>query len=147
MKTGRGIESAASCVIVSGSDPAPGTGAAFTPAVVTRYDAQHVILDVELDAPGTLLLLDTHAPGWRATVDGVPAEIQRANVAFRGVAVDAGTHRVEFTYRPRSVLVGALLTGLTLLAALVLTAAHLPGVAGRGSRRAAPARRSARPRE
>jgi hypothetical protein len=73
--------------IVSGSDPAPGDGPGFSPAVITLYEPQHVVVDVDLDAPGTLLLLDTYSPGWYATVDGERAEIQRANVAFRGVAV------------------------------------------------------------
>ncbi len=62
-------------------------------------------------------LLDAFAPGWRATLDGAPVEIRRTNAVFRGVPVPAGSHRVEFVYRPLSVTLGATLTGLALLAA------------------------------
>ncbi|TMB24176.1 MAG: YfhO family protein, partial [Deltaproteobacteria bacterium] len=51
-------------------------------------------------------------PGWRAYVDGQPATLHRANLAFRAVAVPAGQHTVAFRYEPRSVRVGLVLTAL-----------------------------------
>ncbi len=51
------------------------------------------------DGPALLVLNDAYATGWRATVDGRPAEILPANYLARGVWVPAGSHRVEFTYR------------------------------------------------
>jgi hypothetical protein len=73
---------------------------------------------------GLLVLLDTYAEGWRALVDGIPARIYPANLAFRGVAVPAGEHFVEFRYAPRSVIGGLILSGTGWLAvgALVLRA-------------------------
>ena len=38
--------------------------------------------------------------GWLVTVDGRPARLERANLAFRAVAVPEGRHRVEFVYGP-----------------------------------------------
>ena len=84
---------------------------------IDDYAADRVLLSVETAAPGTLVLLDSFAPGWRATVDDAPVEIRRTNAVFRGVPVPAGSHRVEFVYRPLSVTLGAALTGLALLAA------------------------------
>ena len=66
-----------------------------------------VTLTIQMPTPGFVVLVDTWDPGWRATVDGQEAEVLRANLAFRAVAVPAGEHVVEMRYRPRSVLVGA----------------------------------------
>jgi hypothetical protein len=80
-----------------------------------------VTIRATLDAPGYLVLADTWYPGWRATVDGEPAEILQANYAFRAVRLEAGEHTVEMVYRPTSVLVGGVLS----IAALVVIAVGL----------------------
>jgi uncharacterized membrane protein YfhO len=49
-------------------------------------------------------------PGWQATVDGSPAQIERANHAFTGVVVSPGKHRVQFLYRPAAFRVGLYLS-------------------------------------
>ncbi len=48
-----------------------------------------------------LVTSDTWYPDWSVEVDGRPAEILRANHAFRAVVVDAGEHDVVFRYTPR----------------------------------------------
>jgi len=73
-----------------------------------------VTVRVETNQPGWLVLNDTYYPGWRAAVDGQPAEILRANALARAVAVPAGEHRVEFVYDPLSVKIGALVSLVTL---------------------------------
>jgi hypothetical protein len=57
---------------------------------------------VEADSPagGWVVLNDVWQPWWFADVDGAPAEMLRANVLFRAVAVPPGRHRVRFTFRP-----------------------------------------------
>ncbi len=54
-------------------------------------------------------------PGWRAWVDGRRVPVQEVEGALRAVSVHAGRHRIEFRYRPRSVYLGAVFTGLGLL--------------------------------
>ena len=61
---------------------------------------------------GYLVSTDAWYPGWKAYVDGRPATLHRANLAFRAVSVPAGRHRVAFRYEPRSVRVGLALTAL-----------------------------------
>jgi hypothetical protein len=84
-----------------------------------------VTIRAALDAPGYLVLADTWYPGWRATVDGEPAELLRANYAFRAVRLEAGEHTVEMVYRPTSVLVGgALSLAATAVIVIGLVLAH-----------------------
>ena len=51
----------------------------------------------------------------QAWVDGIPSPIYRTNVAFTGIPVSPGTHRIELLYVPRSFYVGLAVTALTLL--------------------------------
>jgi uncharacterized membrane protein YfhO len=50
----------------------------------------------------------------------VPTAIHEAYGAVRGVVVEAGVHRLEFQYRPFSIYLGAFLTLVGLLGAVVL---------------------------
>ena len=69
-------------------------------------------------APALLVLSDSFFPGWEALVDGTRAPIVCADYAFRGVALAAGEHRVEFRYRPRSFRAGVALAAGGLVLAL-----------------------------
>ena len=73
-----------------------------------------VTITVPPGAGGYLVCADTWYPGWRAYVDGVAVEILRANYAFRAIALPAGAREVVFVYRPRSFLVGGLISAATL---------------------------------
>jgi len=59
----------------------------------------------------------THARGWRATVDGEPAALLRADGRHRAVAVPAGRHAVTFRYEPPGLWPGV---ALTLLSATIV---------------------------
>ena len=86
-----------------------------------------------------LVLTDVHFPGWKATVDGRTAPIERVDYLLRGVVVPPGAHRVEFTYEPTSFRAGWI---ISLLAALAVLAGWSPsccGDAGRGRPRPEPA--------
>jgi hypothetical protein len=75
-----------------------------------------VTLAVNAPAPSALVLADQFYPGWRATVDGAPAPVERANGIFRRVHVPPGRHTVTFAYRPAAFRIGLY---LMLLAAAV----------------------------
>jgi uncharacterized membrane protein YfhO len=83
---------------------APSGGAEGT-ARILRYE--NTDIEIEADAPsgGFVVLNDVWHPWWRATVDGKPADILKANVLFRAVVVPPGKHVVRFTFHP---LTGAL---------------------------------------
>jgi hypothetical protein len=77
-------------------------------------DPDAIELRAHLERPGLLVVADTYYPGWRARVDGKPADIFPVDLMFRGVAVDAGDHRVELEYAPRTakVALAAFLVGI-----------------------------------
>ena len=92
-------------------DGGPSEGRA---AEVTLAQSSRIDVKTESAAPSLLVLSENHYPGWRASVDGKPAEIIRVNYNQRGVAVPAGQHFVTFVYRPGSVLAGLAVSLLTL---------------------------------
>src|SRR5205814_4503709 len=56
-------------------------------------------LDVETSVTAELIITITRHKYWRATIDGHPAQLQPANIAYQGLSVPAGRHRVELRYR------------------------------------------------
>ena len=78
----------------------------------------HIVIDVEMAAPGLAVIADRWDPGWQATVDGKPAPVLRVNHALRGVIVPAGRHELVYRYRPRSFVLGVQLMGIASLALL-----------------------------
>jgi len=84
-------------------------------ATVAQYRSSHVEVRTHADGLRMLVLTDLYYPGWQAFVDGRPAPMYRANYAFRGVPVPGGDHVVQFEFRPLSFLIGATISGATLL--------------------------------
>lgn len=93
--------------------------ARFKAAQIDEYKADRVMIPVELDAPGYLVLADLYHPGWSATVDRVPTEILPANLALRAVPLTAGSHVVEFQYKCPGQKAGLTVTLASLIALLI----------------------------
>ena len=92
-------------------------------ATITTDSANRVVVQAGAgEAGGYVVLLDSFSDGWRATVDGHPATIVRANGLFRAVRLNPGPHVVEFLYRPRAFLVGAAVSTAALIMVLGLLA-------------------------
>ncbi len=84
-------------------------------ARVAHYRDQVVEVRTAAPARRLLVLTDVHYPGWRATVDGRPVPLYRANFAFRAVSVPDGQHTVRFEYRPRSAGIGIAVSATALV--------------------------------
>ena len=69
-------------------------------ARIMRYADTEVDIDVDAPDGGFLVLNDVWHPWWRADVDGRPADILKANVLFRAVALPPGHHLVHFVFEP-----------------------------------------------
>jgi hypothetical protein len=84
-----------------------------------HHEPNLVVIHAAMTCRGMVILTDTWFPGWRATVDGKSAPIEKAYGAFRGVVVEGGDHTIEMRYRPWSVFLGGALTALASVIALV----------------------------
>lgn len=74
------------------------------------FDTSHARATVDTAKGGTLVLTQNDASGWSVTIDGAPATEQRELGVFRAVEVGAGTHHVAWSYRPVSLVYGAIVT-------------------------------------
>jgi hypothetical protein len=97
----------------------PEDGAAITatndtPATATSYHIGNSVVEagVEAAGPAMVVLAETYYHNWRATVDGMPTPVYRANVGFMAIQVPAGKHVVHFAYRDGAFEVGAAISGL-----------------------------------
>ncbi|MCH7911179.1 MAG: YfhO family protein [Candidatus Hydrogenedentes bacterium] len=79
-------------------------------------------VDVSRSGHGILVMADAYYPGWKATVDGDPAEVFPVDGAFRGVFVPQGTQTVIIFYDPASVKIGL---GITIVAALLVLGGYV----------------------
>ena len=149
-----GFDPGRTVVLEGATVPVSGTPADPVPATFVNDGPNSVIVRVTSGAPGYLVLTDPYYAGWQATVDGQPATVLRADWTFRAVAVTAGSHEVAFKFRPTSLIVGGLVSGLAWLAALGLIAwttfgKSIPGFGTSsppGSRQAVARTRRASPR-
>jgi hypothetical protein len=89
-------------------------GAGGTVRVLTET-RQHVELETESTGPSYLATSEAHYPGWSARVDGRPANIYYTNIAFRGVPLPAGRHRVQFEFHSPTARTGVVVSVLALL--------------------------------
>ena len=96
------------------------TGGAPGRATLRSYAPERIVVETESDGAGLLVLRDAFYPGWRATIDGAPAEIYPADILLRGVAVLPGRHEVVFVYDPPAWRWGRILSGGGILLWLLL---------------------------
>jgi prepilin-type N-terminal cleavage/methylation domain-containing protein len=75
--------------------------------------ATTVVVEASARQPAMLVLRDSYDPSWTATVDGMPAEIARVNGLYRAVALPAGAHVIRFSYRPRDLAAGLIISAMT----------------------------------
>ncbi len=87
-------------------------------ARVTRYEPDAITIAANAAAPGLLVVGEVYAAGWRAYVDGKPADVLPTDHVLRGVPIPAGEHTVELRYELRSLQLGLLVSGLSTVAML-----------------------------
>jgi hypothetical protein len=89
----------------------------------TRRGAGHFVLDVTTAGPAWVVVSETAWRGWKALdANRKPVALRRANHAF--LAFRATTGRYELVYRPRAFVLGAAISGITLLALILITMAR-----------------------
>jgi uncharacterized membrane protein YfhO len=68
---------------------------------VVQFRPESILLRVQSPADAWLFCAERYAPGWRASVDGRPAVLCKADFCFRAVQVPEGIHDVRLSYDPR----------------------------------------------
>lgn len=97
----------------------PATGATAT---IQRYRLNDVTIAVDTPGPALLRLADAWYPDWKATVDGRPVGILRADFLLRAVPVPAGRSTVVFRFESASQRLGLVLSLAALAVILALLA-------------------------
>lgn len=82
---------------------------------VTSFQTKKIQIETEAPEPALVVVAQSFYHPWKATVDGQPVPIWRANHAFQAFQVPAGKARVTLAYRDTSFHAGAIISGLTLL--------------------------------
>jgi hypothetical protein len=87
--------------------------AGFKPAAqgstikLTSYLPDALTFQSNSSADGTVVFSEIYYPyGWKAYIDGKPAEIFRANYLLRAMNIPAGQHDIRMEFRPDSVRKG-----------------------------------------
>lgn len=107
-------------------------GADAGSATVLSASPREVVIHVDASRPSLLVHTDSFYPGWEATLDGEVVPIHVANLIFRGIPVEAGTHEVVLRYRPPLILAGVWVMPLALMALVGMAVREQRG-AGRGA--------------
>ena len=77
---------------------------------VTRLDPRALTVQADLACDGMIVVSENYFPGWRAAIDGQPAEVRQVDGALQAVAVPRGKHEVQLQYRPWSFILGSILS-------------------------------------
>lgn len=124
---GNGFQPRSQCVVVGDLPEAlrnapAGDGGSVTQATcwIEPRTPERLAIRADVPGPGIVVLADTWAPGWIATLDGRATPILEVNGMFRGVAVSAGRHTIVMTYRPAAIVAG-FLASLAALGVCALT--------------------------
>lgn len=86
---------------------------------ISHYNNNYVAINTATKAKHLLVLSDTYYPGWVVTINGQPAELLVVDYLLRGVVVPEGEHLIEFTFRPKSLQRGVIISLITLVVSLI----------------------------
>jgi hypothetical protein len=70
---------------------------------LTAYEPNHLSYDLRSGKGGVVVFSEVYYPGWTATVDGNEVELGRVNYLLRAIRVEAGNHKVELVFKPKSI--------------------------------------------
>jgi len=120
--------------------PADDTGSAFSgSAHIAESRITSFTMKTQASSAAILVVSQTYYPGWRAIVDGKPADVLQADVTLAGIAVPAGVHEVRLVFQPLSFRIGLGLSIVSVMILLSLIAAGLRPQRKRAKRDAMPA--------
>lgn len=87
--------------------------------VQTHFSAHRVEIEVEAAAPAMVVVAQTFYHPWRASIEGRPTRLLRANHAFQAVEAPAGHSLIVLQYRDGRFLLGAIISALSFVGCVV----------------------------
>jgi len=70
---------------------------------IKEYEPNRLVYEVNSDNGGVLVFSEIYYPGWTCEVDGQETELGRVDYVLRAVNVQAGKHKVELKFFPKSI--------------------------------------------
>jgi hypothetical protein len=92
---------------------------------IRAYEPDHLVLTAWSPRDAVLVLGERDYPGWRATIDGQPAPLLRANYLLRGLYLPGGQHEVVLRFEPPGLAAGQALAAEAVWWATLLVALRL----------------------
>jgi hypothetical protein len=92
----------------------------FKEAKIISYSPNKIIVKINIENPGYLVLSDSFDKGWKAYDNGREIEVLRANYILRSVYLDTGSHEVIFKYEPKSYKLGKQISLVTFIIVILL---------------------------
>jgi hypothetical protein len=113
--------------VLEGGPGFSGSGGPW-PAQITAEGDNHLELDITVPDAAALIVSTPYYPGWKASVDGQPWQLYRADFAFQGLILTRGAHHVALRFDPAIFKLGA---AISVVAWLVAAAVMALGLARR----------------
>ena len=87
----------------------------FEKASIIKYTEDLIEIEVNVKTPAILFLSEIYYPGWKASIDGKPEKIYRADCIFRAVPIkEPGKHHVRVYFDPTSYKAGKIISITTI---------------------------------
>lgn len=92
-----------------------------SPLKINHHSSTKITGTVDIKkGQGVLMTTIPAAPGWHAVVDGQPARIKTVLGTFMALPMNPGHHTVEFYFRPPFLILGAIISLLSLILTLAV---------------------------
>ena len=70
---------------------------------LVKYEANELHYETNSSTGGIVVFSEIYYPGWKATIDGKPLALGRADYVLRAAYIPAGKHQIVMEFRPTSV--------------------------------------------
>lgn len=87
---------------------------------ITISENTNVESEANLKKESLIVLSDSYYPGWKAYIDGDETRIYPANINSRTIIVPAGNHTIKFTYQPKNIQIGSLVSFLSIILTIAI---------------------------
>ncbi len=79
---------------------------------MTNFDNDAISYQSASSAKHLAVFSEIYYKDWKATIDGQPATMLKANYVLRALVIPAGNHKIEFKFEPRSYYTGRTISNI-----------------------------------